>query len=257
LLAATAIGGSVQAADVDVKKLVVEREIEPALSWNGLYVGIHGGWAAGGWDGQPTYDGGMGPVPGVFDAGEIEGDNWLAGVTVGANKQLGQIVLGIEADGSWGDFGGESTFNAKGASAGYAWKIENSLDNLGTLRGRLGYALGPVLVYGTGGIAFGQTSGALTVTADHRQGFTPTKVTAVGEAEENHIGWVAGAGAEWAMGGGWSLKGEWLHIDLGEAAYRLTGTAYPGTPGAFPHTTDSYPSALEFEIFKAGLNFRF
>jgi outer membrane immunogenic protein len=233
------------------------------VDWSGLYIGVHGGWAQGDWSGTPTVDdanGGIyknGPFAGenYFSNHSVEGDNWLAGVTVGANKQIGQIVFGIEADGSWGEFGGNSTFATRPVGAGLGgteWDVEQELDNLGTLRGRLGYSLGSVLLYGTGGVAFAQTS-ATQSTFDIANDGSRTGNMANATAEENHIGWAAGAGAEWAVTHNWSLKAEWLHVDLGKADYSFDGARTNGTP----YRMDNFNSSLEMDIIRAGLNYRF
>lgn len=227
----------------------------PAL-WTGFYVGIHGGWGTGEWEGTPATNYRYGPLNLSDVAGDAEG--YLAGVTVGANKQIGSLVFGIEADGSWGDFSGDTNFvfPKSSKSNGYSWNVDQELSNLATLRGRIGYAFGPVLVYGTGGVAFAQTEANQTVNCLTQCG-SVAKVTALSSSEENHIGWVAGAGAEWALGRGWSVKAEWLHVDLGDADYSFTGVAYPGTPGSFNIGEDSVNSSLEMDIFRAGVNYRF
>ena len=87
------------------------------------------------------------------------------------------------------------------------------------------------LFYGTAGVAFGQTSADEVVSRD---------ITARESAEEDHIGWTAGAGAEWMYAENWSLKTEYLYTDLGSADYRFVGTTFVGDP----HTTDSSPADL-------------
>ena len=78
-------------------------------------------------------------------------------------------------------------------------------------------------------------------------------VTAVASANENHIGWAAGAGAEWMYSRNWSLKAEYLYADLGSAGNRFIGTTFIGTP----HTTDSFPADLTFHTVRLGVNYRF
>ena len=38
------------------------------------------------------------------------------------------------------------------------WAIQNRLDWFGTVRGRAGFAVNNILLYGTAGVAYGQTS---------------------------------------------------------------------------------------------------
>ena len=78
-------------------------------------------------------------------------------------------------------------------------------------------------------------------------------VTATASANENHIGWAAGAGLEWMYSRNWSVKAEYLYTDLGSADYRFVGTSFLGTP----HTTDSFPADLAFHTVRLGVNYRF
>lgn len=235
-----------------------------APNWTSAYIGLHGGYAWGGWDAAPSYDPGTGPIPGVFgkDQRDIDAEGWLAGGQVGFNVQSGSVVWGVEIDGAWSNAEESKAFVTPDKL--YKWDITTRLDNLGTIRGRLGYLVTPsILLYGTAGLAFGQTSGDLTVTS--KDGFDPPQVTAVGDASENHLGWTVGGGMEWVIGGKWSLKADYLYIDLGSVNYRLTGTAYPdknpcvgpvSSSCSFPHTTDSLKGELDIHTIRFGLNYK-
>jgi outer membrane immunogenic protein len=228
----------------------------PSKPWTGFYVGAHSGYGWGEASGTLEFDAGLGPVPGVFAPGStIEGDGFLGGFTLGANKQVGGAVWGIEIDGSWGDINGRGSFDTLVGPppVGVNWQIDASLNALATVRGRLGFLAGPaLLVYGTGGLAIGWTSADLVV----RQccGFVDD-VTARGSADQVHVGWTAGGGLEWAMGGGWSLKTEYLYVDLGSADYRLRGD---NLISGIPHTTDSLVDTdITLHVVRAGLNYKF
>ena len=245
LLASTILCGMSSyplAADAVVEEIVVEAP--PAVSWTGFYVGGHAGYAWGNWDGDLTFDPGTGPIV-VFDPSnrEIDLDGWLAGAQIGFNYQVNSLVFGLEADASWTDLKGSGSFTTIAGDT--KWAIENQLDWFGTVRGRMGVAVDNFLLYGTAGVAFGQTSADEVVTTDI--------VTARGSAEEDHIGWTAGAGAEWMFAQNWSLKTEYLYTDLGSADYRFRGTTFVDTP----HTTDSFPSDITFHSVRVGVNYRF
>jgi opacity protein-like surface antigen len=51
----------------------------------------------------------------------------------------------------------------------------------------------------------------------------------------------------------WSVKAEYLYVDLGTADYHFTGTTFVGTP----HTTDRFLGDLKFSVVRAGLNYKF
>jgi len=177
----------------------------------------------------------------------IDAHGWLLGGQIGFNYQVNSFVFGLEADGSWTNLKGRGSFNTIPGDVN--WAIKNRLDWFGTVRGRAGVAVNNFLLYGTGGVAFGQSRADEVVT-----NINPCcLVTAVGSAKENHIGWTAGAGVEWMYSRNWSLKAEYLYVDLGSADYRFVGRTFIGTP----HTTDSFPADLTFHTIRVGVNYRF
>jgi len=235
-------------ADLPRKAPAIAPAAPIALSWTGFYVGAHAGYSWGRWDGDLTFDPGTGPIV-VFDPSprKIDANGWLAGGQIGFNYQINSFVLGLEADASWTNLKGNGSFNTIPGDVN--WAIENQLDWFGTVRGRAGFAVNNFLFYGTGGLAFGQTKANQVVT-----NIIPCcLVTAGGSTNENHIGWTAGAGVEWMYSRNWSFKVEYLYVDLGSADYRFIGTTFVGTP----HTTDSFPADLAFNIVPAGVNYRF
>ena len=225
----------------------------PAYNWTGLYVGGHVGYGWGEWDGTLTYDEGEGPVPGVWDNPNqsIDSDGWLGGLQVGFNRQFGSFVWGVEADVSWTDMGGGGTFDT--ASGFYRWNIQQDLDWYGTVRARLGFLpTQNILIYATGGVAYGETSASHTSADLTNNGF----ISGRGSASEHHIGWAAGAGGELMLANNWTVRAEWIHVDLGKADYHLKGTNYYANPPV-PYSTDAFPADLTFDVFRLGVNYKF
>lgn len=142
-------------------------DYRPAITWTGFYLGVHAGGVFGD-EFELNQNGEVDGVPIDFSNRQDVEDTWLAGVHLGYNWQSARgVVLGVE--GSWSAIGdgreaediGEEIFD----------------DNwLASVRARLGYAFGPTLVYGTGGVAFLNSEDDL---------FDDVKT-----------GWVAGAGVE-------------------------------------------------------------
>ena len=66
-----------------------------AVSWTGLHVGGHAGYAWGRSDGDLTFDPGTGPIV-VFDPSHrrIDAEGWLAGGQIGFNYQINSVVFG-------------------------------------------------------------------------------------------------------------------------------------------------------------------
>jgi outer membrane immunogenic protein len=168
-----------------------------AYSWAGPYLGGNIGYAWGDVHNNPT-----------------EPSGFAGGVQGGYNWQSGPLVFGLEGD-----------FAITGADDRFAgWKFSNPW--FGTVRGRVGYAFNNLLVYGTGGLAFGELKG-------ERFGLS--------EAHTN-AGWTLGAGAEFGLAQNWSAKVEYLYVDLGESTFSFV------TP-----VKNSY----QFGILRFGVNYHF
>jgi outer membrane immunogenic protein len=166
-------------------------------NWNGAYVGVNLGYQ---WGKVTTWGGGE--PNGVMGGGQI-GYNW----------QFNQFVLGLEADlqGS----GANDTFAA--------YKFSNPW--FGTVRGRAGYAMNNVLVYLTGGLAYG----------GGRVDFAGLNET------QTHIGWTIGGGVEVGLTPNWSARAEYLYVRLDDRSYVLTGVN----------------NGFSSNVFRLGVNYRF
>ena len=186
----------------------------PSPGGSGFYAGINGGYS---W-GRATLR------EFSFFENTINARNGMAGVTFGYNAQSGSVVYGVEndIDAAW------MTTNW-GAPPCFACEIQ--LRYFGTLRGRLGYAVGKALPYITAGLAYGSLSTASLVS-----GTTET---------ETKFGWTAGAGVEYAMFGAWSVKAEYLYFELD----RMTcGTLTCGS---------EVEVKLKGNLVRTGFNYRF
>ena len=101
---------------------------------------------------------------------------------------------------------------------------------LGTARFRLGYAgWNNWLPYFTAGGAFGNIKAS----------------TFFGETSKTKMGWTAGVGVEYAIMAAWSVKLEYLYVDLGKFD---CGT----TCGATPDDV-----SFKANLVRAGVNYRF
>ncbi len=255
LVALVACAGAANAADlggIPYGSLKDEPVLVAPPSWSGLYFGAHAGWVTGRWDGNMAYSKAA-PDDGFDRSGKsLDDDGWLGGLQVGFNRQHGAFVWGVEADVSWADLNDKGRFFPYPANESPAWDIDNDLELFGTVRGRVGYLVTPrLLLYGTGGFAWGRANSDLTVVDTNTPPFTD--VTARASADENHLGWAAGAGGELLLADRWMVRAEWLHVDLGKEDYRFVGR----TSGGAVHVTDSFPASLAFDVFRLGLNYNF
>ncbi|MGJ4893646.1 MULTISPECIES: outer membrane protein [unclassified Bradyrhizobium] len=188
-VALAALAAPAAAADLAARPTYTKAPVAaPVLTWTGFYIGAMGGYAAE-----------------DSSANTFDRKGGFAGGTVGYNWQQGAVVFGLEADAAWANISSKTIFGD-----------EAKIQDWGTVRGRIGYAFGPALLYATGGYAWADS-----------------KITFVGFGSDSkiHSGWTVGAGAEYMFAPQWSLKGEYLYKSFGSENYTFTGlgTAATGT----------------------------
>ena len=195
----------------------------PVYNWGGFYVGINGGYGFGNsnW---------TAPAP---TTGSFSTDGFLVGGTIGANYQISQFVLGVEADLDWQDLKGNTSTPAVFCGG---VSCQTASNWLGTARGRAGFAMDRFLIFATGGAAFGNVEAGLN---------PPTTYDTSTE-----IGWTAGAGIEAAFAENWTAKLEYLYVDLGNASCATTASNC-GT-----HAAGSTVSFTE-SLVRLGVNYKF
>jgi opacity protein-like surface antigen len=250
--------------------LVAPAAAQDQFNWTGLYLGAHVGHGTGDHKGTGLYSDNSDDYK-VLDpeTGKVPLEGTLGGLQAGLNVQAGRFVYGIEGDFSWTGVGGHKTFisdwdNANQTNTGgdgttdYTWKIKTDLEWLATLRGRLGVlVVDNLLIYGTGGAAFAKAGSHETVTGFPPQRFNPPETTVLASSSENLFGWVAGAGAEWALTERWSLKAEWQYIRFDNVDSHFKGTAYPNSPAPIAgYNNDSFPGDITLQTWRMGLNFK-
>lgn len=124
----------------------------------------------------------------------------------------------------------------------------------GTVRARVGLLATPqVLLYATGGLAYGDTELSLTTQPFASPGVNCALGAACvsGTSSGTSIGWTAGVGLEWMFARNWSVKAEYLFIDLGAiSATGATVNAVP--PGSYTASTD-----FREHIARVGVNYKF
>ncbi len=176
----------------------------PVFSWTGIYIG-----------GQVGYDWGTAhyfdetfavPLTGLSQSGVIGGGhigadyelgslgNFLPGLGGFLPGSGGGIVIGIE-----GDVNGASTRDSTfDPVSGSFYSLRENEDF--SIRGRLGIAFDRVLIYGTGGGAYGNFHTSYNDTDFFNTG---------------HFGWTAGGGIEYAIDDNWSVRAEYRYTDYG------------------------------------------
>jgi outer membrane immunogenic protein len=131
---------------------------------------------------------------------------------------------------------------------------EQKLTALGTLRGRVGYAFDRVLLYATGGLAYGRTELNTSITdVVGGRWCGPAGLCAAASSSQWQTGWAAGAGLDWAFAPQWSLRGEYLHYDLGSRNQKQFD---PQFNPAFPVPVFNSSAAFRGDIVRAAVNFK-
>ena len=92
------------------------------------------------------------------------------------------------------------------------WMRIRSLDIQGSIRGRLGVAWDRVLIYATGGVAFGGINTDITVFGTD---FFGTPVFGSGNRSTTRVGWTVGGGLQYAVTNNWSVRAEYRFTDFG------------------------------------------
>jgi outer membrane immunogenic protein len=225
-----------------------------AYDWTGFYVGVNAGGAWGRVDPFYNFDNPRVIGPGAQNAFVQSLTNqpqktsgFTGGGQVGYNYQVQQLVFGLEADINFTDLRQSRTSPTIGppicAPPGCSITQSYSTDWLATFRARAGFAAGSWLLYATGGLAV----------ADVRYNDIvnfPGSVN-TGSSRETRAGWTAGVGAEWAFSPNWSIKAEYLYVDLGSTSYILINNSIPLATIPVDH------NRLTENIGRVGINYKF
>ncbi|MGB3867066.1 MAG: outer membrane beta-barrel protein [Xanthobacteraceae bacterium] len=231
-----------QAADLPILRGALPDTYGPqVVNWEGVYIGGH---AAVG-ESDMNFKGatqdvaahllaysaieaaaGVSSWP-VGSKASARGDGF--GGFIGYNSQWDDVVLGVEANYLHGKFGGTQT-ESMGRSFvdghGYSDDITYTstatmrLTDIGTFRGRAGYAFGAFLPYMFGGLALGQADIVRTasITGSQRKpgatiDYIPVDLSKT-EGKYSHLvyGYTAGLGVDVNLMAGLFLRAEWEYI---------------------------------------------
>jgi outer membrane immunogenic protein len=264
LAAFTALTGAASAADLPRRAAPppVFTPV-PVFTWTGAYFGINAGYITSTKDsvrsaGVQAINSGVasGAHPAVLP---LPQSGFTGGGQIGYNYQFtpgSGIVVGVEADAAYTDMSrtrGVVATNSSGTdSRGTVYR--QSMDYLGTVRGRVGYAFDRTLVYATGGFAYAGMN--YTGLYTNRAG-TPDFL---GNRSRTDTGWTAGGGIEYALptdsllnffrSSAVTVKAEGLYYDLGQHTVPLVGVG---------RGVGAYVSRFQNEgvLGRVGINYKF
>ena len=175
-------------------------------------------------------------------------DSWVAGVHAGYNWQRGSVLYGAEADLQATQLKSSMTGGLQYAvpafpPPGDLAATSSQVDWYGTVRGRLGWANGPLLLYATGGLAYGHVS--------LNSFFRTDGITLNLQASETKAGWVGGFGAEYLLQPNLILSLRYQYVDLGSLS--VAGSSPPAGVTISQQATAS----AQFQTVMAGVSWRF
>jgi outer membrane immunogenic protein len=230
LVSAVALISSAEAADIYVPGPGGYKD-GYVPTWAGFYAGINAGY---GWAAETPTVGVTNNLGGSATAKALDATGAFGGVDLGYNWQRGNIVFGIE-----GDFEvSKINDHYRQLFGANFFDVRTNVDYFSTIRGRLGYSFGNILVYGTGGFAYG---------AVHNRVFVNGVADAHKDATET--GFAAGGGVEYSINPRWSLKAEYQYIDLG--SYKMSAPVVP--PNGVVITTNTLDN--NYHTLRLGLNY--
>ncbi|WP_439922762.1 outer membrane protein [Nitrobacter sp. JJSN] len=226
---------SASAADLYAKAPV---QFAPGYNWTGFYIGANAGYAGGdsvlGFNGAPL--GGLGTTSLTTTS-----SGFIGGGQIGYNWQAQAILYGFEADIQAANVKSTSGLGALGGGGGLGLgDIGATTNYFGTVRARFGVMpWDRSLLYVTGGLAYGQTSTSFLLPL----------------GDNTKIGWTVGAGLEYMIAPNWSVKTEYLYVDLGKDDVNLSALAALG--GGLVPAGISLTEQSRMHVVRAGVNYHF
>src|ERR1035437_4486224 len=187
--------------------------------------------------------------------------NSVGGGQIGYNWQpIPWIVLVLETDiqGTPAKDNISDVFFATDASGSgtVADKFSGHRSWFGTVRGRIGFTLNsypPLMIYATGGLAYGESSRSASTTTFDTAG-TLVEFFPYGSISKVDTGYTVGGGVEWAFMPNWSLKAEYLFVKLPSDSV-VAATTVLG-PGALPTDIMFFHHSAQDNIVRLGLNYK-
>jgi outer membrane immunogenic protein len=267
-LAAASLADTALAADMATRAPVAPAPIAVVapFSWTGFYIGATAGAAWSKADVSLNAVNGSSAlyapsqIPGLNAIGSpsISGTDAIFGGKLGYNQQWGSFVIGLEGDIS------SFRFNESAATTGNPFTVvlppaapnfasfntNVTTSWLATLRGRVGFAAGRALFYGTGGAAFANVG-----FSNSYHGHSPSGAGdefEASSASETKTGWTAGGGVDYALTNNWIVSAEYMHIDLG--SIDASGTVTTGNSNT---ATMNFSTKLRSDLVRGGVSYKF
>jgi outer membrane immunogenic protein len=193
----------------------------PIFTWTGFYIGgqVGGAWGTGGSSFSafdPVTDTfvdnsfGSGNPGGVIGGGHIGFDYQIPGWNWFSSSG---VVIGVEGTVDGSSLSKTTVVTLPGIFVNSATlTAQSSLDIQGSVRGRLGIAWDRVLIYATGGVAFGGINTDFQLSGVDEAGVPFFASTS---RSNSRTGWTVGGGIEYALTNNWLIGAEYRFTDFG------------------------------------------
>jgi outer membrane immunogenic protein len=227
--------GMANAADMPMKAPSAPSVVS---DWAGFYLGVHGGYGWARFSSDNFDPVSVALAPGALRNPQPQGT--LFGGHAGFNWQRGAWVGGLEIDFSGADLKETQSLSA---SSGEAISLRAKIDMLATARARFGFLpVQNLLVYGTGGFAWGHASAKETICTD--------VVCSTVATNESMFGWTAGAGLEYKLVENLLLRVEYLHYDFVKQDFTWANQSLAVTPLVVN-------AATRIDAVRGGISYKF
>lgn len=251
--------------------------------WSGPYIGIYGGVLENNEDAGESlvfdrdFDGQFddtvvlnGTTTNAFSPGSCDGAATAqaassgcdvdptgveGSIRAGYDLQFGALVVGLVGEFSAVDLEDSVT---SFSSTPAAYVFTRQVENIAALRARIGFPVGPALLYVTGGAATAKVENSFRTT-NTVNSFT------VRNDDDQADGYQLGGGVEWRLAPNLSLTGEYLYSNLQTDDFVVRfgpGAAGPTNPFILPPNTTGTDvtrsnDELEMHGLRIGMNVRF
>jgi outer membrane immunogenic protein len=246
-IASTTISALANAADLSSAPILPKQT--DTARWTGFYLGFNRGFGGG------VIDNGLilnplNATPGVIGQSSNRSSGFIAGGQIGYNYQFANnFVLGIETDLQWSDIK-TSQQSMRLSNQGQLISNVDAVSGLtwfGTTRARLGYSLGRLAPYVTGGVAYGKIQ-------NQGSPLLGSNSLVIGTTSQTNAGWALGAGADIAISENLSAKSEYLYVSMPTASGSVNGVMIPN---AVPLYGSLGSNSFGNHIIRGGMNYRF
>lgn len=179
--------------------------------WSGPYLGVHYGLGRG----KSDWTFANGTTSPNLDLGTLFGGH------AGYQSQWGSLITGIDIS--------YSGVHVDGSASCGTGMCETAIDNLLLLNGRLGYAVGRLLVYATGGWA-------------------RSTINITGSDDRHVSGWDIGGGYEYLISPNVIVGLEYIHVDYNKESFTLAGGGAVGESVKFDADLDVVKARLTVRL---------